>query len=302
MGQAKQRGSREQRIAQARARSAEFPAAARELATARSRYVTQWGISSKHFFDSGYYNWMANAVDGRNRVLEIGCGVGYSTLTLAQRGHSIVAIDENPDCLNSTKERLEEHGFSVELHLRGQVKQEPGQTYQMDYGSLPDATSATVLLIEGDMLNDPGLREWLSRTHLFDAVACWLLGTHQYRAAEHRFDEYGAADQFGFRILVQNATYELADTVLSPNGMLHVVDRGGFVNDDRMVEAIKQSHREQASVTSLIVEGVDYIEYLEASGHNAMPMVYTPPDSPVDGVDLSEQFPALISVTSIKPA
>jgi SAM-dependent methyltransferase len=301
MGQAKQRGSREQRIAQAVARSPEF-AAVRELATARSRYVTQWGNSSRHFFDSGYYNWMANAVEGRNTVLEIGCGVGYSTLTLAQRGHSIVAIDENPECLTSTKEQLEAHGFAVELHLRGQVKQAPGQTYEMDYGAPPDATSETVLLIEGDMLNDPGLQEWLSRTHQFDAVVCWLLGTHRYRAAEHRFGEYGAADQFGFRILVQNATYELADIVLRPNGMLHVVDRGGFVSDDRIVEAIKQSHREQASVTSLIVESVDHIEYLEAGGHNAMPMVYTPPDSPVDGVDLTEQFPALISVTSTKPA
>ncbi|WP_155623883.1 class I SAM-dependent methyltransferase [Burkholderia territorii] len=300
MGQAKQRGSREQRIAQAVARSPEF-AAVRELATARSRYVTQWGNSSLHFFDSGYYNWMANVVEGRKTVLEIGCGVGYSTLTLAQRGHLIVAIDENPECLKSTKELLEVHGFTVELYLRGQVKQARGQTYEMDYGGLPDATSESVLLIEGDMLNDPKLREWLSQTRQFDAVVCWLLGTHQYRAAEHRFGEYGAADQFGFRILVQNATYELADTVLRPNGMLHVVDRGGFVNDDRIAEAIKESHREQASVTSLIVESVDHIEYIEATGHNAMPMVYTPPDSPVDGIDLTQQFPALISVTSIKP-
>ncbi|MFL9876730.1 class I SAM-dependent methyltransferase [Paraburkholderia megapolitana] len=300
MGQAKQRGSRDQRISQAIARSAEVPAA-RELASARSRYATQWEISSLHFFESGYYDWMANAVDGRSKVLEIGCGVGYSTLTLAQRGHSIIVIDENPICLKSTKERLEESGFSVTLHLRGHVENAPGERYEISYGDAPDGSLADALLIEGDMLNDPTLREWLTQTHEFDAVVCWLLGTHQYRGMECHFKDYGAADNFGFRILIQNSTYELADTVLRPNGILHVVDRGGFLDNERVIASIKESHREQASVTSLVVENVDYLEYVEPDAHNAMQMVFTPPDNPIDGVDLSEQFPALIAVTSTKP-
>jgi predicted O-methyltransferase YrrM len=85
MGQAKQRGSRDQRIAQARARRAESQAA-RELASARSRYATQWEVNSRHFFGAGYYGWMAAKLNGLHAVLEIGCGVGYSTLTLAQLG------------------------------------------------------------------------------------------------------------------------------------------------------------------------------------------------------------------------
>ncbi|WP_148046440.1 class I SAM-dependent methyltransferase [Ralstonia pseudosolanacearum] len=300
MGQAKERGTKDQRIAQARALRAELPAV-RELASARSRYATQWEITSRHFFESGYYNWMANKVSGRKVVLEIGSGVGYSTLTLAQCGHSIVAIDENPNCLMATKERLEAHGFSVALHLRSDVQEAPGRTYEVHYGQVPGESSVDVLLIEGDMLNDQVLMQWLTQTRRFDAVVCWLLGTHRYRAAERHFGRYGAADQYGFRILVQNAVYEMADEVLRPRGILHVVDRGGFVENERLIEAIKDNHREQASVTALIVDDVDHIPYLEANAENAMPMHWSPPDNPIDGVDLSEQFPALISVTSSKP-
>jgi SAM-dependent methyltransferase len=300
MGQAKQRGSKDQRITQAKVRRTESPAV-RELASARGRYATRWEFSSRHFFESGYYNWMADKVRERPAILEVGCGVGYSTLTLVQRGHSVIAIDENPDCLRSTKERLEAHGFSVSLRFRSDVEEAPQQTYEVRYGRVPDGASANVILIEGDMLNDPALKEWLSQTQQFDAVVCWLLGTHQYRATEHRFEEYGATDQFGFRILVQNAVYELADDVLKPNGILHVVDRGGFIDDERLIEGLKESHREQASVTTLVVEEVDHIAYVEPDAEGAMPMGWSPPDKPIEGINNSEQFPALISVTSVKP-
>jgi len=300
MGQARQRGSKDQRIAQAKERRIELPAV-RELAGARGRYATQWEISSRHFFDSGYYNWMADKVRERPAILEVGCGVGYSTLTLAQRGHSVIAIDENPDCLRSTKERLEAHGLSVNLRLRSDVEAVSQHTYEVRYGQVPDGAPANVVLIEGDMLNDPTLKRWLTQTQQFDAVVCWLLGSHQYRAAEHRFGEYGAADQFAFRILVQNAVYELADDVLKPKGILHVVDRGGFIGDERLIEGVKDSHREQASVTALVVEELDHLPYVEADAKGAMPMVCSPPDKPIDGINNSEQFPALISVTSVKP-
>ncbi len=300
MGQAKQRGSKDQRITQARARRAESPAV-RELASAHGRYATQWEINSRHFFESGYYNWMADKVRERPAILEVGCGVGYSTLTLAQRGHSIIAIDENPDCLRSTKERLEAHGFSVNLCFRSDVEETPQQTYEVRYGQVPSGASANVILIEGDMLNDPTLKEWLTQTQRFDAVVCWLLGTHQYRATEHRFGEYGAADQFGFRILVQNAVYELADDVLKPAGILHVVDRGSFIDDEHLIEGVKESHREQASVTTLVVEEFDHLAYVEADAKGSMPMVCSPSDKPIEGIDNSEQLPALISVISVKP-
>lgn len=300
MGQAKQRGSREQRIAESKGRLAEAPVV-RELMNARRRYAEHWEVSSKHFFDAGYYDWMAGKVSGQQHVLEIGCGVGYSTLSLAQRGHSIVAIDENPSCLMAAKEKLEGRGHSVALHLRGTVNAASEQAYEVSYRQAACDTRVDILLIEGDILNDPWVVDWIRKTHRFDAVVCWLLGTHQYRPAEHRFEEYGADDQYGYRILVQNATYELADTVLRSEGVLHVVDRGGFVNDERLIDGLRQSHRDQASVTSLVVQDIDHIRYVEAGILGAMPMVWSPPDKPIDGLENSQQYPALISVTSRKP-
>lgn len=300
MGQANQRGSRDQRVAEAKARNTDLPIV-REVIAARRRYADQWDVSSKHFFDSGYYAWMASKVNGQKHIFEVGCGVGYSTLSLAQRSHSIVAIDENPCCLMATKERLEAAGYSVTLHLRGTIHAASERTYQVSYSEVPCDMQADVLLIEADMINDPWVKGWIRQTQQFDAVVCWLLGTHQYRAAEHRFEEYGSDDPYGFRIRTQNEVYEFSDTILKPEGILHVVDRGGFSNDERLIEGLRQSHLEQASVTSLLVEDIDHIRYTEAEASNAMPIFWTPPDKPINGLDNSQQYPSLISVISRKP-
>lgn len=282
------------------ARMTESPAI-QNLLNARSKYVAEWEISSRHFFNSGYYDWMASKVLKQEKILEIGCGTGYATLKLAQQGHFIVAIDENPECLKSTKNRLEEHGFTVDLQLRSKTEEAAQQTYEVQYGKILEGELATVILIEGDMLNDPELKEWLTEEPRFDAIVCWLLGTHQYRAMEYRFGEYGSFSLHGFRILIQNAVYELADHALKPNGILHIVDRGGFVNDDRLIEGVMESHREQASVTSLVVKYFDHLAYAEAHSRGAISMTLTPPNKPIDGIDLADQSLSLISVISEKP-
>ena len=65
----------------------------------RKRYITEWGVTSSHFLNEGHYGWMSDKVDKYVRVLEIGCGVGYSTLELLQDGHKVVSIDENQACV-----------------------------------------------------------------------------------------------------------------------------------------------------------------------------------------------------------
>lgn len=269
-----------------------------ELEKYRSRYAEQWAVTSRHFYEAGYYDWMVSRIAGYTRTLEVGCGMGYSTLTLARAGHKVVSVDENPMCLTATKALLEKEGYSIELILRGQVGPILGGGYVMNYGAVQLNGQADVVLVEGDILEDHLLAAWLTNGEKFDAVACWLLGTHQYRGRDIRLAEYPIESPLDFRIFVQNATYELADLVLKQNGVLNVIDRDIIADDPAILNGLKEAHRDQASVTSLAVGDVQFLDYAEPVDPAGIGMVQTPPDVLVAGVVLDKK--ALTSVTSTK--
>ena len=58
-------------------------------------YAEKWQASSKFFMDNGYYKYMAEIIKPYKTVLEIGCGVGYSTVSLINDGHIVIAVDKN---------------------------------------------------------------------------------------------------------------------------------------------------------------------------------------------------------------
>ena len=74
-----------------------------ELDKHRSRYAEQWAVTSRHFYEAGCSDWMVSRIAGHIRTLEVGCGMGYSTLTLVRAEHKVVSVDENPMCLRATQ-------------------------------------------------------------------------------------------------------------------------------------------------------------------------------------------------------
>ncbi|EKO3961192.1 hypothetical protein F2K62_002443 [Vibrio fluvialis] len=67
---------------------------------------------------------------------------------------------------------------------------------------------------------------------------------------------------FHYRIFVQNEVYEIADKILRSNGILHIVDRGQELTSEDDKNDLIESHRDQASVTNLVVqETVESREY-----------------------------------------
>lgn len=110
-------------------------------------YAEQWNLSEKYFYEKNRYHWMANKLEGYDTVLEIGCGTGYSTLALVELGHTVIAIDKNPDCIKKAKELVEKNG-----------------------------KSDRVIFIEGD-ITDEKFRQTLNENCEFDIVVCWNVGT-----------------------------------------------------------------------------------------------------------------------------
>ena len=75
-------------------------------------FIGYWEAEGLHYVRRGDYDWMAAQVPGQ-RILEIGCGVGYATQALLQRGLTVLAIDALPACLAVTRARCTDGNLSL---------------------------------------------------------------------------------------------------------------------------------------------------------------------------------------------
>jgi len=226
----------------------------RGLRIKRSEYADSWSQGNAAKFEQdGHYAWMAGFLDGYERIIEIGTGDGRGTMELARRGHIVISIDENPTCLHLARERLSTAGIPV-LYQDREVSETIGDNYVIRYPRHPgDWPSNGVLLVEGDLLNDPQLLDWAT-THKADAVVCWLMGTHKARHKNEGLKHYGIPDSGGYRLAVENMTYKFADIVLRPGGILHFVRRGEGTTSELLYKDLLYGVREQAAETSLVVD------------------------------------------------
>ena len=85
------------------------------LHEAQEDYIKHWKKNAEQHFRDGDYDWVASLAEksGTQRILEIGCGVGYSTLALANRGIQALSIDPIPEAIDETSKLLESFGISV---------------------------------------------------------------------------------------------------------------------------------------------------------------------------------------------
>ena len=249
------------------------------LNKARKQYVSEWAdVTAKHFEENEYYKWMADFVSGYNYILEIGTGDGRATLELVRRGHNVVSIEENRLCIRRAKNRLLESEKKIKVLFREKIK-EKGSVHKIEYKKLTKIDDEVrCVIIEGDLLNDPKLWEWLlSKAGSFDAVICWLMGTHNGRILNMAIVSSEISNPSEYRLAVQNKVYEISDVVLRKGGILSIVDRGERLNTEELKEDCLNSHRDQASVTTLVVESADYMVYEEPGSEGATKMIASLP-------------------------
>ena len=78
-------------------------------------YINRWKFNARQHYDDGDYGWLCDFIKkhagGNEGIAEIGCGAGYSTLSFAQNGFNIAAIDTNSQALKETLKLLQENEF-----------------------------------------------------------------------------------------------------------------------------------------------------------------------------------------------
>ena len=111
-------------------------------------FLAYWLQEGESYAKRGDYDWMAALVPGQ-RVLEIGCGVGFGTAALAQRGLAVLALDALPECLEMTRQRLAAQSATAASEL---------QWLQTDLETLDDAAHAQIAAF------------------VPETVVCWLMG------------------------------------------------------------------------------------------------------------------------------
>ncbi|WP_122518590.1 methyltransferase domain-containing protein [Pseudomonas viridiflava] len=293
---------RDRKKAKSQRTKIQLPHAIHQLQIFRKQYVKSWGVNSAGHLAQGHYSWMAAKLDGYPLTLEIGCGVGHSTLALLKQGHRIVCVEENPNCIAATEHLVTEQGYSVEVVRRGSPQSVDDNSYRLVYRDVGEVAGADCLIIEGDALKDPKLVDWLLTQPKFDSIACWLIGTHNARGHNVAIDRSVIPTAFEHRIFVQNRVYEMADRILRPGGILSVIDRGQTPSSEFLAEALLDNHRDQASVTSLNVESLDHIPHEESQADGAIQMMLTLPANGLDEYAANGSSTiSLCSITSVKP-
>lgn len=266
----------------------------------RRQYAKEWEITSNHLAETGCYKWMAEKFGTSGFVLEIGCGNGLSTIELIRKGNTVVAIEENTACLRRAKQAIEKAGYRVLSLARGKVRGGGPRQHEIIYEEVICSAlhDFDVVLVEGNFLKDQKLFEFLHRTAPFDGIVCWLIGTHSGMAFNSCIDLNETPSPMHYRLKVQNFIYETAEDLLKPTGVLHIVDRGQTPTSQVLIEDFLSSHKDQASVTSIVPTDFDHRPYEEPDHENATKMVVT---IPVRGCLESVTGLSLLSVRSIKP-
>lgn len=153
-----------------------------------AEFIAYWEDEGQAYVRRGDYDWMASLVPGQ-RVLDIGCGIGFATQALVGRNLQVLAIDILPECLAATGARI----ASSSVHL-----------LQADVSALDEAQFSAIV-------------DFAPET-----VVCWLMGAPADVTGASAGD--GGMAVATYREKTHRAVAELAARLPSV-AALHLVDR-----------------------------------------------------------------------------
>lgn len=151
---------------------------------------SRWVDEAEKHWRAGDYRWMAEYAKGE-RVLEVGCGAGYSTLALAQAADSVLVLEPNAQCRAHAQRLL---ATEVAPFIPGFL--------DADVCAIDDATKSKI-----DSFSP-------------SAVVCWLMGSAKMRSPS-------PSEQREIRLAIHRKVGELG-TKLPSVSTIHFADRTAF--------------------------------------------------------------------------
>lgn len=163
-------------------------------------FLDYWEAEGAAYARAGDYAWMAEQVPAAQlpitRVLEIGCGVGFGTQALLQRGFSVLAVDALAECLTTTQARIAHTEHAGEVSF-----------LQADIAALDDAARQSILDFQPQV------------------VLCWLMGAPQETTgAAGKTDKEASKAVAAYREKTHRQIAELAASLPSVVAV-HLIDR-----------------------------------------------------------------------------
>lgn len=178
------------------------------------KYADEWAESSIHFNKNSHYRWMVEQLGCAEIVIEIGCGVGYSTHAIAKKpDRKIFVIESNKKLIDDTVDYLLCNNISLEV-------------VQSPQDAIERINFVQVVLIHANIFEIGEQLKVLSNK--FDALVCWLIGTDILNICNQLDKDFNKIENSDFGTYRQNMhafCYELGEHILKKRGFCHMVDR-----------------------------------------------------------------------------
>lgn len=208
-----------------------------ELAATES-FVAYWQHEGERYFAAGHYDWMA-AQTPPGFVLEVGCGLGFSTVALLRSGRRLLAIERSEPIVDLARQK---------------VAAELARLAASDPVSAAAETRACCVCAEAGK-PDPALEATLA-TFAPQTLTCWLYGLADDYASQQTSTNTGNE-----RLAAQQRIALWAATLPSLNS-LHFVDRSVLPWQARRIAAevyLRSLQDHVAAATGFVVDAASIV-------------------------------------------
>lgn len=76
-------------------------------------FLRKWNVNGDDLQEQGIYDIAIDMMDRYERIVEIGCGTGQSTLSILLAGHKVFSIDFYKGCIDETASRISDIGYEI---------------------------------------------------------------------------------------------------------------------------------------------------------------------------------------------